>query len=345
MTDTITIIQPDDFHLHLRDGAQLASVAQDSARRFARAIVMPNLQPPVVTVDQALAYRRRILDYLPPGLAFDPLMTLYLTDATRPDEVARVAECPQVYAFKYYPAGSTTNSTNGVTHIDKVMPLLEHLALRDVPLLLHGEVTEPGVDVFDREKIFIERLLAPLIERIDGLRLVLEHITTRDAAQFVDAAPSRVAATITAHHLLVSRNAMLAEGINPHYYCRPVLKRETHRQALLAAATGGNPRFFLGTDSAPHTVTAKQSACGCAGIYTANAAIEWYAAAFDEMGALSALEDFASRNGARFYGLPQNTGRLTLRRETWRVPASIPYGAETLVPFMAGERCRWKLVE
>lgn len=342
--DTITLIKPDDFHLHLRDGQELASVAADSARRFARAIIMPNLDPPVVTVRQALEYRHRILACLPDGLEFNPLMTLYLTDDTPRDEVDRVAETEDVYAFKYYPAGATTHSASGVTDIGKVMPVLEHMAQRDVPLLLHGEVTDAGVDVFDREKVFIERILSPLAEELTSLRIVLEHVTTRDSVRFVDGASDRVAATITPHHLMLNRNAMLSEGINPHHYCLPILKRERHRQALVAAATSGNPKFFLGTDSAPHRASAKERPPCCAGIYSACAAIELYASVFDAVNGLDALEQFAGRNGARFYGLPLNTQRITLRREEWRIPDTINFAGSALVPFQAGESCRWKLV-
>ena len=343
--DTITLIKPDDFHLHLRDGKELASVAADSARRFARAIIMPNLDPPVVTVQQALEYRRRILACLPDNPDFNPLMTLYLTDDTPRDEVDRVAETEEVYAFKYYPAGATTHSASGVTDIGKVIPVLELMAQKDVPLLLHGEVTDTDVDVFDREKVFIERILSPLADDLTSLRIVLEHVTTRDSVQFVSGAPDRIAATITPHHLLLNRNAMLSGGINPHHYCLPILKREQHRQALVAAATSGNPKFFLGTDSAPHRAQAKEKPPCCAGIYSACAAIELYASVFDSMNSLDTLEQFACRNGARFYGLPLNTQRITLRREEWRIPDMISFAGSELVPFRAGESCRWKLVD
>ena len=343
--DTITLIKPDDFHLHLRDGKELASVARDSARRFARAIIMPNLAPPVVSVRQALEYRQRILDCLPGNPGFNPLMTLYLTDDTPKHEVDQVAETDEVYAFKYYPAGATTHSASGVTDIGKVMPVLEYMAQRDVPLLLHGEVTDADVDIFDREKVFIERILSPLVENIDALRIVLEHVTTRDAVQFVSGAPDGVAATITPHHLILNRNAMLAEGINPHHYCLPILKRERHRQALVAAAISGNPKFFLGTDSAPHRARAKEKPPCCAGIYNACAAIELYASVFDAMDSLDTLEQFTSRNGARFYGLPLNTQKISLCREEWQIPDVINFAGATLVPFRAGESCRWKLVD
>ena len=341
--DSITLIKPDDFHLHLRDGAELASVVSDSARRFARAIIMPNLDPPVVSVEQALDYRRRILASLPQDPGFNPLMTLYLTDDTGRDEVDRVAESEQVHGFKYYPAGATTNSASGVTAIGKVMPLLEYMAQRDVPLLVHGEVTDADVDVFDREKVFIEQVLSPLAEEIGSLRIVFEHVTTADAVQFVTGASAKVAATITPHHLMLNRNAMLSGGINPHHYCLPVLKRERHRQALVSAATGGDPKFFLGTDSAPHPARSKEKPPCCAGIYNAYAAIELYASVFDSMDSMHTLENFASRNGARFYGLPLNTQTITMRREEWRIPDTINYADNTLVPFRAGEYCRWKV--
>ena len=343
--DSITLIKPDDFHLHLRDGAEMASVVNDSARRFARAIIMPNLDPPVVSVKQALDYRRRILASLPQDQEFNPLMTLYLTDDTARDEVDRVAESDEVYAFKYYPAGATTNSASGVTGIEKVMPLLEYMALRDVPLLVHGEVTNADVDVFDREKVFIEQVLSPLAEDIGSLRIVFEHVTTADAVQFVTGAPEQVAATITPHHLMLNRNAMLSGGINPHHYCLPVLKREKHRQSLVRAATSGDPKFFLGTDSAPHPAHSKEQPPCCAGIYNAYAAIELYASVFDSMNSMATLENFASRNGARFYGLPLNTQTITMRREQWRIPDTIGFADNMLVPFRAGEYCRWKLLD
>lgn len=342
--DQITLIKPDDFHLHLRDGAALAAVVGASARRFARAIVMPNLAAPVVSVAQAEAYRRRIRESLPEGAAFEPLMTLYLTEDASRDEVDRVADSAEVHAFKYYPAGATTHSAAGVADLGKVMPMLERMAEKDIPLLIHGEATDPEVDVFDREQVFIDRALAPLTERLDSLRIVLEHVTTLEAAQFVAGAREGVAATITPHHLRLNRNAMFRGGINPHHYCLPVLKRERHRQALLRAATGGNPRFFAGTDSAPHAIGDKESACGCAGIYNAHGALEIYAAVFEQEGRLEALEAFASQHGARFYRLPLNAERVTLRREAWRIPHRLPFGDSELVPFMAGETCPWKLV-
>ncbi len=342
--DTITLLKPDDFHLHLRDGGEMASIVGDSARRFARAVVMPNLVPPVVSVQQALGYRQRILACLPHNPGFDPLMTLYLTDDSSREEVDRVAESDKVCAFKYYPAGATTHSASGVTAIKKVMPLLEYMAHRDVPLLVHGEVTDADVDVFDREKAFIERVLAPLAEELGSLRIVFEHITTSDAVQFVTGESEKIAATITPHHLILNRNAMLSGGINPHHYCLPVLKRERHRQALVTAAVSGNPKFFLGSDSAPHPARSKEKPPCCAGIYNACVAIESYAAVFDAMNSLDTLEKFASRNGARFYGLPLNTQTITLRREQWRVPNMLTFADTMLVPFRAGETCQWKLL-
>jgi dihydroorotase len=340
----ITITRPDDFHLHLRDGAYLRAVLPDTASRFARAIVMPNLRPPVVTVRLALEYRDRILAALPPGARFEPLMTLYLTDQTQPGEIASARASGMVHAIKYYPAGATTHSDAGVTDIAKCGRTLEAMEKSGLPLLVHGEVTDPDVDVFDRERVFIERVLAPLVARHPRLKIVLEHITTREAAEFVTAAPPRVAATITAHHLLLSRNAMFAGGMRPHHYCLPVLKREIHRQALLKCATSGDPKFFLGTDSAPHARQTKEADCGCAGIYSAHAGIELYAEAFAGEGRLDRLEGFASRYGAQFYRLPVNEGTITLSQEPWPVPTEIPYGPDRLVPLRAGEQVNWKLV-
>ncbi|MDP2833850.1 MAG: dihydroorotase [Pseudomonadota bacterium] len=339
--DQLKITRPDDWHVHLRDDALLAAVLPDTARQFARAIVMPNLKPPVRTVAEAAAYRGRILAALPVGLDFTPLMTLYLTDNTTPEEIFKARDSGFVQAVKYYPAGATTNSDSGVTDIARVQAALEAMQEAGLPLLLHGEVTDPEVDVFDREAVFIERILEPLLQRLPRLKVVLEHITTRQAADFVTAAPATVAATVTAHHLLYNRNAMFQGGMRPHYYCLPVLKRESHRQALIAAATGGSPKFFLGTDSAPHARHAKESACGCAGIYTAHAAIELYAEAFELAGALDKLEAFASFHGPDFYGLPRNTETLTLRREPWLVAAD--HAAE-VVPLRAGESVNWKLL-
>lgn len=348
--NTLALTRPDDWHLHLRDGAALAAVVADTARRFARAIVMPNLRPPVVTTAQALDYRARILAALPAGpdgaLKFDPLMTLYLTDSTPPDEIDRAVDSGRVFAVKLYPAGATTHSDAGVTAIEKVYPVLERMEKRGMPLLVHGEVTDVDVDIFDRERVFIDRILAPLTARFPDLRAALEHITTSDAAQFVSEASDRVAATITAHHLLMNRNALFTGGVRPHHYCLPVLKRETHRQALVAAAVSGNRKFFLGTDSAPHARSAKEASCGCAGCYTAHAAIELYAEAFEHAGALDKLEAFASLNGPDWYGLPRNTDTITLVRETWTVPAHQPYlPDDPLVPLRAGATIDWKLLD
>ena len=343
--DRLTIIRPDDWHLHLRDGPQMADVLPDSARRFARAIIMPNLRAPVRTTAEALAYRDRILAALPEDAAFEPLMTLYLTDDTPPEEIARARLSGQVHGVKLYPAGATTHSDSGVTRVSRCFHTLEKMAELGMPLLVHGEVTDPEVDVFDREPVFIEEVLSPLLARFPGLKVVLEHITTREAVQFVEVTGPNVAATITAHHLLLNRNALFLGGIRPHHYCLPVLKRESHREALVAAATSGNPKFFLGTDSAPHARRAKEAAYGCAGIYTAHAAIELYAIAFEEAGALGKLEGFASRFGPRFYGLPENRDTITLAREEWTAPAALPFGAgEELVPLRGGETIPWKML-
>jgi dihydroorotase len=340
---TITITRPDDWHLHLRDGAHLRAVLPDTARRFARAIVMPNLKPPVTTTRLALAYRDRILAALPAGTRFQPLMTLYLTDNTPPEEIAAARASGAVHAVKYYPAGATTHSDAGVTDIARCHRVLEAMEKHGMPLLVHGEVTDPDVDVFDRERVFIERVLAPLVSRFPGLRVVLEHVTTREAVEFVSEAPPRVAATITAHHLLLSRDALFAGGIRPHLYCLPVLKREGHRRVLVKAATSGNARFFLGTDSAPHARHTKETTCGCAGIYTAHAGIELYAEAFAAAGALEHLEGFASRHGAQFYRLPVNTESVTLTESPWSVPEEIAFGPDRLVPLRAGAAVAWKL--
>lgn len=346
MRDRLTILRPDDWHVHLRDGAALAAVLPDTARRFARAIVMPNLKPPVTTVTAARAYRERILAAAPAGARFEPLMTLYLTDRTPPGEIAAAKASGFVHAVKYYPAGATTHADHGVTNWRRVYPVLASMEQHDLPLLVHGEVTDPAVDVFDRERVFIERHLAALTREFPRLRLVLEHITTREAVEFVTQAPANVAATITAHHLLFNRNALFAGGLRPHAYCLPVLKREAHRQALLAAATGGNPKFFLGTDSAPHSRRDKESDCGCAGIYTAHAAIELYAEAFETAGALDRLEAFAAHHGADFYRLPRNREKITLRKQPWQVPSTLPFGdQEQLVPLRAGESIGWRLLE
>ena len=341
--DRITLIRPDDWHLHLRDGPFMASVLADTTRRFARAIVMPNLKAPVRTTQEALAYRGRILSALPGDAAFEPLMTLYLTDDTPPEEIALAKRSGHVHGVKLYPAGATTHSDSGVTRISRCFNTLEKMEEQGLPLLVHGEVTDPEVDVFDREAVFIEEVLGPLLVRFPGLRVVLEHITTREAAQFVEVTGANVAATITAHHLLLNRNALFQGGIRPHHYCLPVLKREEHREALVAAATSGNPKFFLGTDSAPHARDTKEAACGCAGVYTAHAALELYAVAFEEAGALDKLEGFASRFGPQFYKLPVNTGSITLERSEWKVPASLPFGNGQLVPLRAGETLPWKI--
>ena len=342
--DQITLLRPDDWHLHLRDGAMLRAVLPDTAARFARAIVMPNLKPPVTTVADAQAYRERILAARPADSNFQPLMTLYLTETSSAEEIRKAKESGIVQGVKYYPAGATTNSENGVRDLRVVYPVLAAMERWDLPLLLHGEVTDPAVDVFDRESVFIERVLLPLRRDFPALRMVLEHVTTQGAVDFVHSAGPHMAATITAHHLLLNRNALFQGGIRPHHYCLPVLKREQHRQALIAAATSGSPQFFLGTDSAPHAQAAKESACGCAGIYTAHAAIELYAEVFAQAGALDRLEGFASRHGPTFYGLPCNAEQITLRRERWTVPASIGAGEEMVVPFRAGENILWRLV-
>jgi dihydroorotase len=340
---TLTLIKPDDWHLHLRDGKALVDTVPHTARRFGRAIVMPNLKPPITTVEMADAYRQRILAALPEGSAFDPLMTLYLTESTTATDVAEVATAPHVEAIKLYPAGATTNSDGGVGKLDRVYPILEAMARHDLPLLIHGEVVDSDADIFDRERLFIERELLPIVARFPSLRIVLEHITTRDAVEFVRSSPDNIAATITAHHLLFNRNAMLAGGFRPHLYCLPVLKRETHRQALIDAATSGSAKFFLGTDSAPHAVHNKETACGCAGCFTAHAAIELYATAFEAAGKLDLLEGFASIHGPNFYRLPVNSQRIVLERTVWNVPADLPFGEDTLVPLMAGTTIYWRL--
>ena len=342
--DRLTLIRPDDWHVHLRDGEAMAAVLRDTAKRFARAIVMPNLNPPVRTTREALAYRERVLAALPADARFEPLMTLYLTDDTPPEEISSAKRSGRVHGVKLYPAGATTHSDAGVTRLSRCFHAVERMAEIGMPLLVHGEVTDPEVDVFDRESAFVEEVLGPLVARFPTLRVVLEHVTTRNAVQFVEVTGPNIAATITAHHLLLNRNALFLGGIRPHHYCLPVPKREEHREALVEAAISGNPKFFLGTDSAPHARRAKESACGCAGIYTAHAGIELYAIAFEEAGALDKLEGFASRFGPQFYGLSVNRDTITLIREEWSVPASIPFGAgEELVPLRAGESIPWKL--
>lgn len=341
---SLTITRPDDWHLHVRDGAALQAVVPDTARQFARAIIMPNLKPPVTTAAQALAYRQRIEAAVPKGLAFEPLMTLYLTDNTPPDEIRRAADAG-VVALKLYPAGATTNSDAGVTDIRKTYATLEAMQRAGLKLLVHGEVTDPGVDVFDREAVFIDRHLIPLRRDFPELKIVVEHITTKDAAQYVREADAHTAATVTAHHLLYNRNAIFTGGIRPHYYCLPVLKREEHRLALVAAATSGSNRFFLGTDSAPHPAHLKEHASGCAGCYTALSAMELYAEAFEAVGALDKLEAFASFHGPDFYGLPRNTGTVTLKKEGWTLPEALPFGEASLKPLRGGETLAWKLVD
>jgi len=342
MAESLTLTRPDDWHLHLRDGAAMAAVLPATARQFARAIVMPNLKPPVTTASMAGAYRERILAALPAGLDFAPLMTLYLTDRLPPEEIVR-AKAAGVVAVKLYPAGATTNSGAGVTDLRKTYATLEAMQREGLLLLVHGEVTDPAVDLFDREAVFIDQVMQPLRRDFPELKVVFEHITTQDAAQYVAASDRFTAATITAHHLLFNRNAIFTGGLRPHYYCLPVLKREVHRRALVAAATSGSAKFFLGTDSAPHAAVLKEaSVCG-AGCYTAPAALELYAEAFEAAGALDKLEAFASFNGADFYGLPRNTGTVTLRREPWQLPESVPFGDATLKPLRGGETLNWRL--
>jgi dihydroorotase len=340
---TVRITRPDDWHLHLRDGAALHAVASATGQVFGRAIVMPNLKPPITTVAAALAYRQRILAALPAGSSFDPLMTLYLTDDTSGDEIARAKASGLIHAVKYYPAGATTHSQSGVTEVERAYPALAAMESHDVVLAVHGEVTDPAIDVFDRESVFIERVLAKIVRDFPRLRVVLEHVTTEEAVAFVRGAPDNVAATITPQHLLYSRNALFAGGLRPHLYCLPVLKRERHRQALVTAATSGHPKFFLGTDSAPHARDAKEHACGCAGCYSAPVALPLYAEAFEDAGALDRLEAFASVHGPAFYGLASNTDSITLVREAWRVPDTLPFGDQTIVPLRAGEELRWRV--
>lgn len=341
----LTLRRPDDWHLHLRDGAAMHAVVGHTAAQFGRAIIMPNLRPPVTTTEAALAYRQRILKALPADTNFDPLMTLYLTDNTPAAEIHKAKASGLVHAVKFYPVGATTNADSGVSAIDKTYAALEALQDTGMPLLVHGEVTDPDVDVFDREAIFIDRLLEPLTQRMPDLKIVLEHITTQQGIEFVTQAPGRIAGTLTAHHLLLNRNALFAGGLRPHHYCLPVLKRERHRQALLTAATSGNPKFFLGTDSAPHPRGVKESACGCAGLYTAHAAIELYAEAFEAAGALDKLEGFASLYGPDFYELPLNQDTIVLEKAPWDVPASYPLGTECVIPMRAAETIHWKRVD
>jgi dihydroorotase len=339
----LTIRRPDDWHLHLRDAAATAAVLPFTAARFARALVMPNLKPAILTTAQALAYRQRILAVLPPGAAFEPLMSLYLTDSTEPAEVGRALGAGCILGFKLYPAGATTHSEGGVTDMARVRPVLERMAEAGLTLQVHGEVTDPAVDVFDREARFIERVLAPLAQALPTLRIVFEHVTTRAAVEFVQTARAGVAATVTPQHLLMNRNALFSGGIRPHHYCLPVLKSEPDRRALLDAVAAGDRRFFLGTDSAPHARGLKEAACGCAGIFSAHAALELYAEAFESLGALDRLEAFAAQHGADFYGLPRNSGTVTLVKEAWEVPGSYPFGTDELVPLRARESVAWSL--
>lgn len=339
----LTITQPDDWHLHVRDGNFMASIVGYTAKQFGRAIIMPNLNPPITTTAEAMDYRDRIQAALPEDCDFQPLMTLYLTDNTSADEISRAKQSGMIHGVKLYPAGATTNAKNGVTDWLKTEAALEEMASSGLPLLVHGEVTDPSIDVFDREKVFIEQILIPITERFPNLKIVFEHITTRDAVRFVTETGDNIAATITPQHLLLNRNALLVGGIHPHHYCLPVLKRELHREALLEAATSGNPKFFLGTDSAPHTRGAKESSCGCAGIFSAHAALELYTAAFEQADALDKLEGFTSFFGADFYGLPRNSKTVTLVKESWQIPGELPFAEQTLVPFFAGESLGWKL--
>lgn len=341
-SQTLTITRPDDWHLHLRDGAALRAVLPDTARQFARAIVMPNLRPPVTTTELAVAYRQRILEALPQGMSFAPLMTLYLTDNTSAEEIIKAKASGIVHGVKLYPAGATTNSDSGVTNLGHCVKALEAMEKLGMPLLTHAEVTDSDVDVFDRERVFIERNMIPLIKKFPALKVVFEHITTKDAADFVTEAPNDVAATITAHHLLMNRNDMFKGGIQPHHYCLPILKREEHRIALVKAAVSGNAKFFLGTDSAPHARHTKEAACGCAGMYTALTAMELYAEAFEKENALDKLEGFASFYGADFYGLPRNKEQITLVKASWKVPDNLPFDGDVLVPFRAGQVLGWK---
>ena len=340
----ITITRPDDWHLHLRDGDHMRAVLPDAAKRFARAIVMPNLKLPVTTTELASGYRERIVSALPDGARFEPLMTLYLTDNTTGKEIRRAKASGIVHGVKYYPAGATTNSDSGVSELARCEEALAAMEEVGLPLLVHGEVTFPNVDIFDREKLFIDRVLIPVLQKFPKLRLVFEHITTKEAVRFVLGAPPRVAATITAHHLLLNRNALFAGGIRPHHYCLPILKREDDRLALIEAATSGNPKFFLGTDSAPHARDTKEAACGCAGMYTAHAGIEFYAEIFGAYNALDKLEGFASVFGPLFYGLPRNKDKITLVKEVWNVPKELPFHKDTLVPFRAGGTVSWRML-
>ena len=340
---TLTITRPDDWHTHVRNGTILKTVLPHTARQFARAIIMPNLKPPVTTVAKALAYREEILSAIPAGVNFTPLMTLYLTASTSVNEIIKAAESEHVYAFKLYPAGATTNSDSGVADIKTIYPLLAAMEKHDIPLLVHGEVTDEHCDIFDRERVFVDTSLSGIVDSFPGLRIVVEHVTTIEAVQFVEAAGANIAATITPQHLLFNRNAILAGGIRPHYYCLPVIKREQHRLALVTAATSGNPKFFLGTDSAPHPTSLKETACGCAGCYSAHAALELYTEVFERAGSLDKLEGFASYYGADFYRLPRNSGTVTLEKTTWRIPSFYGENDNTITPLKADEELSWKL--
>ena len=342
--DKITLIQPDDWHLHVRQGEVLKTVISHTARQFARAIIMPNLQPPVSTVEQALAYRNEIITALPQGSSFNPLMTLYLTNTTSQNEVKKAAESEYIHAIKLYPAGATTNSASGVSHLQSIYPVLETMEQVDLPLLIHGEVTDSDCDIFDREKMFIESSLKDIVDHFPNLPIVVEHVTTEEAVDFVLSTSNKIAATITPQHLLFNRNAILVGGIRPHHYCLPILKREKHRQALIKAATSGNPKFFLGTDSAPHTKTAKENSCGCAGCYSAYAALELYAEVFDQADSLDKLEGFASFFGADFYRLPRNTKTITLQKKSWTVPESYQLKDEQIIPLKASETLSWSFL-
>ncbi len=340
----ITITRPDDWHVHLRDGAALKNTVAHTARYFGRAIVMPNLSPAVTTTDAALAYQQRILAVTPEASSFQPLMTLYLTDNTTPDEIKKAKDCGQVFGIKLYPAGATTNSESGVTDVKQIYSCLEMMSELNIPLLVHGEITDHTVDIFDREKVFIDRILSKITARFSTLKVVLEHITTRQAVEFVSAAPDTTGATITPQHLMYNRNHMLVGGIRPHYYCLPILKRNEHQQALLDIIESGNPSFFLGTDSAPHATSAKENACGCAGCFSAHAALEMYAEVFENLNALDKLEAFASFNGPDFYGLPRNTDNITLRKTSWDIPDNYEFAEQHVTPLRANEKMQWAVV-
>ena len=340
---TLTITRPDDWHIHVRNGAVLKTVLPHTARQFARAIIMPNLKPPVTTVEQALTYRKEILQAVPAGIDFIPLMTLYLTATTKISEIKKAAESDQIYAFKLYPAGATTNSDSGIANISAIYPLLAELEKFDIPLLIHGETTDIDCDIFDRERVFIDTILTDIARNFPNLRIVLEHVTTNEAVQFVYASGDNIAATITPQHLLYNRNALFSGGIRPHYYCLPIIKREKHRLALVQAATSGNPKFFLGTDSAPHITSLKETSCGCAGCYSAYTALELYAEVFEQAGSLNKLEGFASFYGADFYRLPRNSGTVTLEKITWRIPLDFGKNNNTITPIKAGEELSWKM--